>query len=359
MISKTEMIKHISSIAIKRLPSSFLATIFILGSCQPPSTSIPTPIFERYKTENPCDPEIVRNDVTDEWLIYYTARQITDNTFLRTPIGVATSKDLINWDFKGYCAFDGNDNQTIASSTYWAPAIIGHEDELHMFVTWKPDTIPNPGAWGSTGGRIVQYKAKKKDPLNWVKVDQVHHDSLATIDATVYKEADQYHVWFKGKPRYEKGKNELHHVVSQDMKSWQKAGFSKSDVFNKEVTGEGFEEAPFIFQWKGKYWLITDPHKGFMVYESEDAESWKLNNWILDKPGEKETDNSLARHCSVAILNDRAFIFYHTEPKRQYGNDAPRIFKQPLENRISTLQMRELEIVDGKLVCNRDEEITL
>ena len=76
-------------------------------------------------------------------------------------------------------------------------------------------------------------------------------------------------------------------------------------------------------------------------------------------------DNNMARHCSVAVIDDRAFIFYHVEPWRQYdleqlkGKDRVPIFKQPLKHRRSVLQIAELKLEDRKLVCDRDERIVL
>ncbi|WP_299556384.1 family 43 glycosylhydrolase [Seonamhaeicola sp.] len=327
--------------------------------------AIPAPLFIDPNYHGSCDPEIVWNEHEELWYIYYTSRRsMLENTWLQTPIGVATSKDMINWEFKGYCKFNGAGGKKDATSTYWAPAIISAHDTLHMFVTWKPDTVPEKGAWGGQGW-IIHYKTPLTNPINgWQKVGALHSDNLNTIDATVYKNNDGFHVWFKGKELSAK-KNELYHLSTNDFTTWQKLGFSKSDVFNAEATGSNFEEAPYIFQWKNKYWLITDPHDGFFVYSSEDSENWKFQGTILKEGGTRNLDSSMARHCSVAVKDDRAFIFYHVEPWRRYdlekakGGTKQRIFEQPLENRKSVLQMAELEVVDGKLVCNRNETIIL
>ena len=324
---------------------------------------VPAPLFIDPNYRGSCDPEIVWNEHDQLWYIYYTARRpMLDNTWLQTPIGVAVSEDIVNWEFKGYCKFDGVGGEKDASSTYWAPAIIAENDTLHMFVTWKPDTIPTIGAWGGQGW-IVHYKTPLTNPVNgWLKVGALHSDNLNAIDATVYKNRNQFHVWFKGKELTAK-KNGLYHLATTDFNSWLELGFSKSDVFNAEATGSNFEEAPYIFQWKDKYWLITDPHDGFFVYSSKDAENWKFQGTILKEGGTRNLDTSMARHCSVAVKNDLAFIVYHVEPCRRYdleklkGEGKQRIFVQPLKNRESVLQMAELEIIDGKLVCNRDKQV--
>ena len=346
----------------------FFVLFFLFYSCNTTNEqnkTIPTPLFTDPNYRGSCDPEIVWNEFDQLWYIYYTARRpILENTWLSTPIGVISSKDMITWEFKGYCKFNGVGGEKDASSTFWAPAIIAEKNTLHMFVTWKPDTIPTEGAWGGQGW-IVHYKAPLNNPVDgWQKVNALHDSTLNTIDATVYKNKNLFHVWFKGK-EISAAKNELYHLATSDFRTWEHKGFSKSDVFNAEVTGSNFEEAPYIFQWKGKFWLITDPHNGFFVYSSNDAENWKFQGTILNEGGTRNLDNSMARHCSVAVENGRAFIFYHVEPWRRYdlekktGEEKVRIFDQPLKNRQSVLQMAELEIVDGKLFCNRNKIIII
>lgn len=341
----------------------FVAAV-LFNSCartQEKSKIVPSPLFVDPNYQGSCDPEIIWNDHDQRWYIYYTARRPKlENTWLSTPIGVASSKDLVNWDFIGYCKFDGVGGKKDAPSTYWAPAIISANDTLHMFVTWKPDTIPTKGAWGGTGW-IVHYKTPLNNPVDgWGKVGTLHDSTLNSIDATVYSQGREFHVWFKGKKAGDR-KNELYHRVTTDFTTWRNTGFSKSDVFNPEATGSSFEEAPYIFRWKGKFWLITDPHNGLFVYNSDDGESWEFQGSILKEGGTRKLDNTMARHCSVAVKEGRAFIFYHVEPWRRYdlekkkANKKVPIYKQPLKNRQSVLQMAELKYENGKIFCNRNE----
>lgn len=315
----------------------------------------PAPLFIDPNYHGSCDPEIVWNEHDQSWYIYYTARRpALQNTWLRTPLGVIVSKDLANWEFRGYCSFDGVGGDKDAEATFWAPAIIARGDELHMFVTWKPDTIPETGAWGGPG-RIVHYRAPLDDPVDgWRKVADMHGDHLNTIDATVYRLEDSYYVWFKGKEIGAK-KNELYKLASSDLEQWEEKGFTQSDVFNESVTGSDFEEAPYIFRWKDRFWMITDPHLGLFVYSSGDGEDWHFQGTILREGGTRPLDGNMARHCSVAVKDGRAFIFYHVEPWRDYEGEP--IFKQPLENRRSVLQVAELTWEDGELSCDRNREV--
>lgn len=323
--------------------------------------SPPAPLFIDPNYHGSCDPEVVWNEVDRQWYLYYTARRpALENTWLQTPIGVASSPDMINWTFRGYCRFDGIGGDKDAPATYWAPAIIVDKGKLHMFATFKEDLIPLQGVWGGPG-RIRHFETDLEDPINgWTMVDDLHNTSLNTIDATVYKQDDQFHLWFKGKSK-KATKNQLYHLTSRDLYKWKKVPFIPSDVFNPSATGSGFEEAPYIFKWQGKHWLITDPHLGLFVYSSEDGSNWEFQGTILEEGGSRALDNNMARHCSVTLVDDRAFIFYHVEPWRRYdleqkkGEERVPIFRQPLKNRRSVLQMAELKIVDGKLVCERDQ----
>ena len=316
---------------------------------------VPSPLFVDPNYQGSCDPEVVWNSHEQRWYVYYTARKATkENTWLGTPIGVISSADLVDWQFEEYCSFDGVGGRQDATSTFWAPAIIAHQGKLHMFVTWKPDTLPVLGPWGGPG-KIVHYVALEDDPVaGWTKVADMHDSTLNTIDATVYRQGDLFHEWYKGK---EKGarKNELYHVVSANLYDWENRGFSQSDVFNEAATGHDFEEAPYIFQWKERFWLITDPHEGLLVYDSPNGEDWKFQGTILKEPGTRPLDNSRGRHCSVAVIDDRAFIFYHVEPWREYGDR--RIFDQPISNRRSVLQVAELLYDNGRVSCNRQEVV--
>ncbi|WP_215224761.1 family 43 glycosylhydrolase [Echinicola shivajiensis] len=320
-------------------------------------SNVPAPLYVDPNWHGSCDPEVIYNPADQYYYIYYTSRRpLQENTYLGTPLGVIRSKDLSEWEFLGYCKFDGLGGTKNAEATYWAPAIVAHDGELHMFVTWKPDyELINKSYYGGPG-KIIHYKTSQKDPVNgWERIGEVHNPALNSIDATVYKKDGSYHLWYKAKRPKEK--NKLYHLSSKDMLNWEDEGFSKSDVFNASATGSGFEEAPYVFNWKGSYWLITDPHKGLFVYKSNDAENWKFQGTILLEDGKRKWDNTRARHPSVTVIGDRAFIFYHVEPWREYkGQPAT---KQPLPNRRSALQMAELKIENGDLVCDRDLEIKL
>ncbi len=323
------------------------------------ASDIPAPIFVDPVYHGSCDPEIVWNPDTEEWLIFYTARRaLHERTYVGTPLGLAASKDLKAWVFRGYLKFDGEGGQPDDTRTFWAPAIIRHGDRFHMFVTYKPEssTASDSGTWGGDG-RIRHYAAPVDDPVNgWEFVADLHGPEIISLDATVYRDEDAWHVWFKGRTRDTRPR--LHHLVSTDLMTWEKSDAPTGDVFNRDVTGYGFEEAPYVFQWQNTYWLITDPHQGLLVYSSPTATDWKLRGVILKEGGGRLLDGSMGRHCSVAVVDGRAFIAYHVEPWRDYSTGKSAIH-QPEKNRRAVLQMAELRVVGGELVCDRNAPIFL
>ncbi len=339
-----------------------ILTFFVVLTmgCSQKQLIVNKPIFTDPNYGGSCDPEIVYNSVKQKYYIYYTARRSDkENTFLQTPIGVASSKNLIDWDFEGYCSFDGKHNNKDASATFWAPAIISEKDSLHMFVTYKSDTLITRGNWGGPGF-IVHYSTAKSDPINgWKKTTVMHDSTFTTLDASVYWVDDIAHLWFMSRPlNGKKARYTLAHKTTKNFKNWTAIEQDLGEVYNKEITGITYEEAPYIFQWKKQFWLITDPHKCFAVYNSKDATNWKFKGYILKEPGTGKMDTARGRHGSVLVdENDRAFLFYHVEYNREYGKVS--IIKQPLKNRKSALQMVELKLENENIVADRDSEVVM
>jgi hypothetical protein len=196
------------------------------------------------------------------------------------------------------------------------------------------------------------------------------------------------------------GERQLFHYISDDLKSWQQlyslglsgcidaSTFQLADgswkVWYKDESKESYtyaskstdllnwirldtcevqyrhHEAPIVFHWKGNYWMITDPtydsYTGLDVFVSSDATHWTFNNSILNEPGSRPDDNDQGRHADVKIVNDQAIIIYFTHPGRIYPNNQ----NEDPDNgvyryRRSSLQVAELELIDGKIICNRDK----
>lgn len=306
---------------------------------------IPAPIFADFHYCGSCDPEIVWNPVQKEWMIFYTGRRpmLGQSSACGTPIGVCTSKDMVNWRFKGYCAFDGEGGKPDSEHTFWAPGIIIEGDEAHMFVTYKEDTTP---PWG-TGGCIVHYVAPVSNMLSgWKRIGVVVNEDRC-LDASLIKlPSGIFRMYYVGGTDHSKGKRKMiRYAESKDLNSWEMKGDVKGDVNNYNVHSLGYQEAVYVFMYKERFYMLTDPHEGLATYSSEDGIAWKYHGQIMKADTSDRTlDWSQARHPSVWVDKDKnAFIFYHVEPFRE-GKEAKVLEKH---QRYTFLQM-------AKIVCDAE-----
>lgn len=333
----------------------FVLFIFILSvsACNTISErKIPSPIYMDNNYHGTADPEIIWNPGTKEWMIFYTARRPFKDqaSYVSTPIGVATSKDFATWKFAGYCSFDGVGGQPDSEKTFWAPGVIIENDTAHMFVTVKDDSTP---VWGGPSN-IVHYIAPLNDMVSgWKRIDAVITTPIS-IDATIIKKDDSWHMWYRDRPTEDTGG--LYHAVSNDLYKWELKGLAKGDINNVEITKHIYQEGAFVFKWKGYFWIIADPHKGLAVYRSEDAENWDYQGIIMYEPGNRFADNTRARHPSVIINDDRAFIVYHVQPFLGYNSNTHEAGDE-VYHKLSFIQMAELEYSDGKITCDRNKEL--
>ena len=84
--------------------------------------------------------------------------------------------------------------------------------------------------------------------------------------------------------------------------------------------------------------------------------NWEYQGIIMYEPGKRFADNTRARHPSVLIKDNRAFIVYHVQPFLGY-NPGTHEAGDEIYQKISFLQMAELSCENGKLTCNRDKTI--
>jgi hypothetical protein len=316
------------------------------------SDTIPCPIYNDPYYHGSADPEIVWNAHEKEWWIFYTGRRALreeGGTAAACPIGVAASKDWKEWRFVGYCMFDGQGGKPDAPFTFWAPGIIRDGDTYHMFVTYKPST---EGYWGGGQWWIKHYAAPANDLLSGWKVVEESLKSTHAIDACLFKDANKWLMW----TRSEKDKvSGVFLSESNDLKNWTIKGLAKGELNDKKITGYEYQEAPYVFLWKGAYWMITDPiGPDIALYRSEDLISWKFSGTILDQPASKSCNTGIARHPSVCVIGDKAFIFYHVEPFRNYDIPYPEV--EPKNKKIF-LQITELNYGQGKPYTDRSQRI--
>lgn len=292
--------------------------LLLCGVAGQQTGELPAPIYADPYYCGSCDPEIVWNSATGEWLFFYTGRRpaLGVAATCGNPIGVATSRDFKNWAFKGYCLFDGKGGKPDSEHTFWAPGVIIDGDEAHMFVTYKEDATP---PWG-TGGCIAHYKAPVTDMLNgWKRVDvTIGEDNC--LDASVVKlENGKFRMYYVGginNPET-KGRKTIRYAESDDLGNWIVKGNVLGDVNDKKVHGLGYQEGVYVFRLKGRFYMLTDPHKGLATYSSDDGVTWKYHGQIMKTGSSSRTlDWSQARHPSVIVKDGKAYIIYHVEPFR-------------------------------------------
>ena len=332
--------------------------LLVGASAGPPELgrTVPAPLFTDPNYRGACDPEIVWNEHAREFRIFYTARRALREraTNVGTPIGVAASKDLATWRFLGYCAFDGVPGKPDNADTRWAPGILRDGRAFHMFVTSKDNADP---PWGGDGV-IVHYEAPADDLLSgWKRSGVPAFAGPDPIDVALLKTDEDVRAYYRvgrgGGIQWSSAPS----LAGDPAPSWINQGKCPGDVNRREVHGLNYQEAPYVFRFAGSYWMLTDPHDGLAVYRSIDAVTWALDGRILKEPGQRPEDGTLARHPSVAVVGDRAFLFYHVEPNRPYP--SPPAEERTVEQKLSFLQIAELRIQDGHLTCDRDREIAL
>lgn len=310
---------------------------------------VPAPLYADPHYHGSCDPEVVWNEQEKEWWVFYTARraQREIGTYVGTPIGVAASKDMQHWRFAGYCSFDNVAGKPDNPDTRWAPGVIRDGDKYHMFVTYKKTAKP---PWGGKG-QIVHYEAPADNLLGgWKKAGEPQFAQPDPIDASLIKVGDMFHAYY----RVGDGGG-VQWARSADLKSWELGGKCPGDVNQKELHGHHYQEAPYVFEFAGAYWMLTDPHQGLAVYRSDDAVTWDYQGVILKQPGTRPQDNTRARHPSAIVVGERAFLFYHVEPNRPYPTPPPE--QRTVHQKLSYLQLAELLVREGHLICDRDREV--
>jgi beta-xylosidase len=304
------------------------------------------PLFRDPLFDGAADPTIVFNDKKKEWVIYYTQRRATLNLTgteycYGTAIGIATSTDQgVTWNYSGTLKLP---TPFKSENTFWAPQVFKDPkgQTYHLLVSYIHGIYSN---WGGT--RLI-FHYQSSDLENWTQLNSTGLEGC--IDASVFQLPDQrWKMWFKD----ENNGSFTYAALSQDLIHWRRT--NRPEVNNRR------HEAPVVFRFQNKYWMITDPtyesYTGLDVFESTDAEHWTLNNTILNTPGKRPDDNDQGRHADVQVINGRAYIFYFTHPGRIYlpdGNEDPD--NNRYRYRRSSLQVAELEIIDGKIFCNRDK----
>jgi hypothetical protein len=302
----------------------------------------PAPLYRDLVFDGAGDPAVIYNKEQNAWFVFYTQRR--SNIAIQnlgdcygTAIGLAISEtNGKTWYYAGTADLPAPDP---GHNTFWAPQLNYDEGLYHMFVTYIR------GVYSDWDGacRILHYTSK--DLFRWKLEKPTGMDGY--IDACVFQMPDKsWKMWYKDK------KSHISVGLSKDLLNWH-------DLKREEISDIACE-GPIVFRWKNSYWIIVDEcnlaYVGLAVYRSEDGARWTRNNVILNTPGKRPDDNDQGRHADVVLVYDRAFIVYYTHPGRKYDKSKVEIWEnESYQYRRCSLQIAELEFVNGNIVCDRNK----
>jgi predicted GH43/DUF377 family glycosyl hydrolase len=298
------------------------------------------PLFDDPVYHGAADPVIIYNQQKKQWWMFYTNRRasITDSTVQwvhGTRIGIATSKNGKTWQYLDTANINYRPD---SGYTFWAPDVTAHDGIYHMYLTYVPGTFKD---WNHP--RVIIHLTSK-DLLNWDYQSTLQLVNEKVIDPSVFKVNDSlWRMWYNN----EKDGKSIWYADSKDLYHWEDKG--------KAIATRG--EGPKSFFWKGKYFMIVDAWKGMEVFSSDDLLNWKKQaNRIVENPGKGLDDQAIGGHCDVVVNNDRAFVFYFTHPGRRKDKPAA---KGSFDDKRSVIQVAELKLVNGEIVCDRDEPVSI
>lgn len=302
-----------------------------------PGKLAPKPLYRDPVHDGAADPVVVWNRLERKWFMFYTNRRANATNepgvawVHGTHIGIAESADAgATWRYRGIAQIGyGGTNYT-----YWAPDVIEHDGVYHMFLTVVPGIFTN---WNAPRD-IVHLTSTNL--LQWKFESVLKLASDRVIDACVLRLPNgTWRLWYNN----ERDRKSIHYADSTNLYHWTDRG---------KAIGDQPGEGPKVFRWRDKYWMIVDVWRGLGVYSSDDAVNWtRQPRNLLDTPGQGPDDQVKGGHADVVVTGDRAFLFYFTHP----GRRGPDERKDTFEQRRSSIQVVELEYVNGELVCDRDK----
>lgn len=294
------------------------------------------PLFRDPIHDGAADPVVVYNRDRGSWFMFYTNRRanvegLSGVTWVHgTEIGIAESVDRgATWSYVGTANIPiGGDEYS-----YWAPDVLEHDGTYHMYLTHVPGIFEN---W-SHPRRIVHLTSA--DLIDWTFESELELANDKVIDAHVMPLEDgSWRMWYNN----ERDGKSIYYADSPDLYEWTDGG---------KALGEQPGEGPVVFAWRDRYWMIVDVWEGVAVYRSDDLVTWhRQPSNLLAEPGSGLDDQVIGRHPGVAVVDDRAYLFYFTHPGHHMlprGADG-------YASRRSSIQVVELLEDDGTLTAERD-----
>ncbi|MFH8252987.1 hypothetical protein ACH3VR_21655 [Microbacterium sp. B2969] len=306
------------------------------------ATLVPQPLFRDPIFDGAADPTIVWNRGEGTWWMLYTNRRAwsppsSDVAWVHgTDIGIASSRDGgATWDYRGIVP--GLDLSP-GRNTYWAPEVFDDGVTYHMYVTVIEGV---PRQWEGTPRTISHYTSR--DLWEWTFASHLELSSPRVIDACVSPlPSGGWRMWYKD----EENGSHTYAADSADLYDWCSIGAA---VVSSE------HEGPNVFRLDGWFWMIVDEWAGLRVLRSDDLETWEVQDRILDEPGAGAEDGTIGQHADVVVVGDDAYVFYFTHPGRT-GSPSP-ADEEGHATRRSSIQVARARVVDGRLVCDRNERL--
>lgn len=311
------------------------------------TTGVSAPLYRDPIYDGAADPTVIWNPIENNWWMFYTSRRANVDCAAvawchGTKIGIASSSDEgATWEFRGHA--EGLDFEP-GMHTYWAPEIVDGGGVFHMYATYIRGVHTE---WGGTP-LIVHYTSD--DLWNWKYESTIPLSPGGVIDACVHPLPEGgWRMFYK-----DCSVSHTYAADSQDLYQWRMVG---------PVITDREHEGPNVFQWRGYYWMVTDPWAGLGVYRSSDMQEWTRQPNILDRPGTRNEDGVKGGHADVVVAGDEAYVFYFTHPERLTGLEED--YKQypgwvmPYSYRRTSIQVAKLECQDGQLTCDRDRPFRL
>ncbi|PTX91814.1 glycosyl hydrolase [Opitutus sp. ER46] len=304
----------------------------------------PKPLYRDPLYDGAADPVVIWNPAVGRWWMFYTNRRanvpgLSGVAWVHgTPIGIAESADGgLTWRPAGEAVIQLPPDVAGEQPTWWAPDVLTAPDGTHhMFLTVVPGVFED---WNHPR-RLVHLTSR--DLRTWSQGRVLALASDRVIDAVVHRLPDgTWRMWYNN----ERDGKSIYYADSPDLENWTDRGRCAG------VAGRC--EGPYVFQWKGRAWMIVDTWRGLGVYRSDDFEHWTGQpELLLAKPGRGADDGVNGGHAGIVVNGDRAFCFYFTHPGRA-GTITPQD-KNALETRRSSIQVVELFERAGVLSCDRD-----
>ncbi|MEN3323233.1 family 43 glycosylhydrolase [Mariniflexile soesokkakense] len=328
-----------------RLKFAYLFLMICCISCHAQKSNSKTniadkPLFRDPIFDGAADPSVIWNKHEKKWFMFYTNRRAKDSTASGvawvhgTRIGIAESLDGAHWTYKDTCNID----YQIKDVTHWAPDVIEYKGVYHMYLTIVPGIFED---WYHP--RYIIHLTSK-NLTDWKFESQLKLASERCIDASVFQLPNgKWRMYYNN----ENDGKSIYYADSDDLYHWVDSG-------KKVVNDRG--EGPKVFSWKGKNWMVNDAWNGLGVYSSEDFVNWnRQENNILQIPGTGLDDAVIGGHSDVVVSGDKAYVFYFTHPGRLSENKG----KDTYQTRRSSIQVAELEYVNGEIICNRNKPVII